>query len=102
MNELATLGNNPNVRVLGRLHDGALRFSELLDNDSPAAESALNDSLQDLDRAGLVVRHVDSGPPLRVLYSLTNAGAQLTPALESLAEWAKESGPATAKDGEPV
>ncbi|MFI2205364.1 winged helix-turn-helix transcriptional regulator [Streptomyces sp. NPDC020192] len=53
------------------------------------SERMLSDRLAELGAAGLVVREVDEGPPLRVSYRLTEAGAALEPALRELAEWAK-------------
>ncbi|MEV6025702.1 helix-turn-helix domain-containing protein [Streptomyces sp. NPDC052036] len=54
------------------------------------SERMLSDRLTELGAAGLVVREVDEGPPLRVSYHLTQAGAALEPALKELGEWAKE------------
>ncbi|MEU6369317.1 helix-turn-helix domain-containing protein [Streptomyces sp. NPDC046931] len=53
------------------------------------SERMLSDRLTELGAAGLVVREVDEGPPLRVSYRLTESGAALGPALKELAEWAK-------------
>jgi DNA-binding HxlR family transcriptional regulator len=54
------------------------------------SERMLSDRLAELGAAGLVVREVDEGPPLRVTYRLTEAGAALGPALEELAQWAEK------------
>ncbi|MBX9396696.1 helix-turn-helix transcriptional regulator [Streptomyces sp. TRM72054] len=59
------------------------------------SERMLSDRLSELGTAGLVVRQVDEGPPLRVSYRLTEAGAALEPALQELGEWAKKHLPAT-------
>ena len=48
----------------------------------------LSDRLTELGEAGLLVRRVDEGPPLRVCYRLTEAGLALGPALEELRRWA--------------
>jgi DNA-binding HxlR family transcriptional regulator len=53
------------------------------------SERMLSDRLSELALAGLLVREVDEGPPLRVSYRLTEAGAALEPALRELALWAK-------------
>ncbi|MFF5442400.1 winged helix-turn-helix transcriptional regulator [Streptomyces achromogenes] len=53
------------------------------------SERMLSDRLAELGAAGLVLREVDEGPPLRVSYRLTEAGAALEPALRELAQWAK-------------
>jgi DNA-binding HxlR family transcriptional regulator len=54
------------------------------------SERMLSDRLTELAAAGLVVREVDEGPPLRVSYRLTEAGAALEPALTELGAWAKK------------
>jgi DNA-binding HxlR family transcriptional regulator len=48
----------------------------------------LSTRLGELADAGLVTREVDHGPPLRVVYRLTDAGEALRPALEQLGHWA--------------
>ena len=39
---------------------------------------------------GLVTRTVDEGPPLSVSYAVIDSGRALMPALEQIAQWAKE------------
>jgi hypothetical protein len=53
------------------------------------SERMLSDRLTELAAAGLVVREVYEGPPLRVVYRLTEAGAALEPALTELGGWAR-------------
>ncbi|KND44075.1 MULTISPECIES: winged helix-turn-helix transcriptional regulator [Streptomyces] len=61
------------------------------------SERMLSDRLTELGAAGLVVREVDDGPPLRVTYRLTEAGEALEPALRELKDWSEshlpQSGP---------
>lgn len=64
------------------------------------SERMLSDRLTELGVAGLVVRQVDEGPPLRVSYRLTEAGAALEPALKELGRWAKEHLPDSRPCGE--
>jgi DNA-binding HxlR family transcriptional regulator len=87
LDDLSTVGSSPNVRVLNLLHEGSLRFSDLLQRDTFQDERTLSESLRELDRAGLVTRRVEAGPPLCVLYGLTDAGARLSPTLEALTAW---------------
>ncbi|WFB08502.1 helix-turn-helix transcriptional regulator [Streptomyces sp. LX-29] len=53
------------------------------------SERMLSDRLAELSAAGLVVREVDAGPPLRVSYRLTEAGRAMEPALRELGRWAE-------------
>ncbi|MDH6111855.1 DNA-binding HxlR family transcriptional regulator [Kitasatospora sp. MAP12-15] len=63
-------------------------FSELRRAIPGISERMLSDRLTELAEAGLVLRQVDEGPPLRVSYQLTEAGLALGPALEALHRWA--------------
>ena len=54
------------------------------------SERMLSDRLAELVAEGLVVREVSEGPPLRVSYRVTGAGAGLGPALRELVRWADE------------
>ncbi|MGW7362657.1 winged helix-turn-helix transcriptional regulator [Streptomyces sp. NPDC054841] len=64
-------------------------FAELRRAIPGISERMLSDRLTELGAAGLVVREVDEGPPLRVAYRLTEAGAALEPALKELGRWAE-------------
>ncbi|MBK3567914.1 MULTISPECIES: helix-turn-helix domain-containing protein [unclassified Streptomyces] len=66
-----------------------MHFSDLRRAIPGISERMLSDRLTELGAAGLLVREVDEGPPLRVSYRLTEAGRALEPALRELGEWAK-------------
>ncbi|MGY0059985.1 winged helix-turn-helix transcriptional regulator [Streptomyces sp. LZ34] len=63
-------------------------FAELRRAIPKISERMLTDRLTELVAAGLVLREVDPGPPLRVTYRLTESGRALEPALDELARWA--------------
>ncbi|MFJ9946401.1 winged helix-turn-helix transcriptional regulator [Kitasatospora sp. NPDC091207] len=71
-------------------NNGPGYFSELRRAVPGISERMLSDRLTELADAGLVLRQVDEGPPLRVSYRLTEAGAALRPALTELAVWADQ------------
>ncbi|MFF2042885.1 winged helix-turn-helix transcriptional regulator [Kitasatospora sp. NPDC058170] len=77
-------------------NNGPGYFSELRRAIPGISERMLSDRLTELSDAGLVLRQVDEGPPLRVSYRLTEAGAALRPALTELALWADQHLPASA------
>jgi DNA-binding HxlR family transcriptional regulator len=64
-------------------------FAELRRAIPGISERMLSDRLTELGAAGLVLREVDEGPPLRVAYRLTEAGAALEPSLKELGQWAE-------------
>ncbi|MDQ3880327.1 MAG: helix-turn-helix transcriptional regulator [Chloroflexota bacterium] len=73
---LATLGGGPaGFRAISRAVDGI-------------SDSMLSDRLAQLSDAGLVTRAVGEGPPISVVYSLTEPGRALLPALEQITQWA--------------
>ncbi|MFC9694024.1 winged helix-turn-helix transcriptional regulator [Kribbella sp. NPDC056951] len=70
--------------ALGALADGPLRFNELRRHVDGVSQKMLAQSLQALERDGLVVRDVQSTFPLKVEYSLTPTGAVLAAKLLDL------------------
>jgi len=64
-------------------------FAELRRAIPKISERMLSDRLSELVEAGLVVREVDPGPPLRVSYGLTEAGQAIRPSLHELGKWAE-------------
>ncbi|WP_405718614.1 helix-turn-helix transcriptional regulator [Streptomyces sp. NBC_01537] len=75
--------------IMGVLLCGPAHFAELRRAIPAISERMLSDRLTELGAAGLVVRRVHKGPPLRVSYRLTEAGAALEPALRELHAWAE-------------
>jgi len=85
------------IELLGKRWTGAivyalverpLRFGELREAVPGLSDRLLSSRLRELEREGLVERDVEPGSPVRVSYSLTEAGAELRPALVALKAWA--------------
>ncbi|MEV7180645.1 helix-turn-helix domain-containing protein [Kitasatospora sp. NPDC093679] len=85
----ALLGKRWTGLVVAVLSHGPGHFSELRRAIPGISERMLSDRLTELGEAGLVLREVDEGPPLRVRYRLTESGAALGPALTELRAWAE-------------
>ncbi len=83
------LGKRWSGPIVAVLVEQPAHFADLRRAVPGISERMLSDRLAELGAAGLVLREVDAGPPLRVSYRLTEAGAALEPALRELAEWAK-------------
>lgn len=83
------LGKRWTGPIVSVLLGGPGYFADLRRAIPGISERMLSDRLTELGTAGLVVREVDEGPPLRVSYRLTGAGAALAPALEELRQWAE-------------
>src|SRR4051795_6539702 len=73
--------------VLARLASGTHRFNELLRQIDGVSRRMLSATLRQLERDGLVERHVYARVPARVGYELSPAGEQLLAALAPLAGW---------------
>src|SRR3954469_7425253 len=83
------LGKRWTGPIVSVLTGGPVYFVDLRRAIPGISERMLSDRLTELGGAELVVREVEEGPPLRVSYRLTKAGAALEPALKELARWGK-------------
>lgn len=97
------LGKRWTGPIVAVLVEQPAHFADLRRAIPGISERMLSDRLTELGAAGLLVREVDEGPPLRVTYRLTESGAALEPALKELGRWAEthlpESGPCTEPPG---
>ncbi|NBM15884.1 helix-turn-helix domain-containing protein [Streptomyces sp. GC420] len=84
------LGKRWTGLIVSVLMQRPVYFAELRRAIPGISERMLSDRLTELAAAGLVVREVDEGPPLRVAYRLTEAGAAMEPALKELGSWAEQ------------
>jgi DNA-binding HxlR family transcriptional regulator len=75
------------VVVLASLASGTRRFNELLRQIDGVSRRMLSSTLRQLERDGLVERHVYARVPARVEYELSPAGEHLLVALVPLAGW---------------
>ena len=72
------------------LDHGPLRFSEIAQAVPELSDRLLSERMKELEARGVVERHVEPGPPVRVTYALTAMGAELQPALSELKSWARQ------------
>ena len=84
------LGKRWNGVILATLLLGPAGFAELRRAVAGISDSVLSERLTELVQAGLVRRRVASGPPISALYTLTDAGQALLPALSALTSWAEQ------------
>lgn len=76
--------------ILRALLDGASRFGEIQARVPDLSDRLLSERLKELEDAGIVVRAITGGRPVRVRYGLTARGEALRPVLESIGRWAEE------------
>jgi DNA-binding HxlR family transcriptional regulator len=86
------------VELIGKRWTGAIvrvllagprRFNELLSAIPGISDRLLTERLRELEHEELILRHVEPGTPVKVVYELTCAGAQLQEPLDALGRWAE-------------
>ena len=87
---LARIANKWTAMVVSALGDGRLRFSDLRATVDGISGKVLTDTLRELERDGLVSRHVFAEVPPRVEYELTPLGHTLHAPLRALGNWAEQ------------
>ena len=86
---LGVLGAKWSLSVLARLTVGTHRFNELLRQIDGVSRRMLSATLRQLERDGLILRHVYARVPARVEYELSETGEALLMALSPLLDWGK-------------
>ncbi|MGB8796008.1 MAG: helix-turn-helix domain-containing protein [Candidatus Aquilonibacter sp.] len=86
------------VELIGRRWTGAIirvllggprRFNELLAAVPGISDRLLTERLRELEHEELIIRRVESGSPVKVIYELTCSGAELQESLDALGRWAE-------------
>lgn len=85
------LGKRWSGLLLGVLMGGPRRYAELSRAVPQVSDRMLSSRLSELEGAGLVVREVRPGPPVAVVYGLTEQGEDLRAALDELRGWAERN-----------
>ena len=80
--------------VIRSLLSGKRRFNEIAEQVPGISDRLLAARLRELEETGIVRRDVECGPPVRVAYTLTEAGTELDGTMRSLAAWAERWMPA--------
>ncbi len=76
------------VQILWRLSFGPMRFAAIRKKLRTISEKVLTDQLRQLEKDGLIQRHVSGSVPPAVTYSQNGEGEKLVPMMESLCAWA--------------
>ncbi|MEQ0558459.1 helix-turn-helix domain-containing protein [Amycolatopsis sp. NEAU-NG30] len=87
---LTRIANRWTAMVVSALGGGRLRFSDLRTAVDGISGKVLTGTLRELERDGLVSRHVFAEVPPRVEYELTELGRTLHAPLRALGDWAEE------------
>jgi DNA-binding HxlR family transcriptional regulator len=84
------LGRPWSALILTALTAGPRRFGELADTAVGLGTKVLSARLKELEARGLVLRHVEPGPPVRVSYQLTDQGRGFGHVAEAIQRWGRE------------
>src|SRR6478735_2885402 len=84
------LGRPWSALILTALSAGPRRFGELGDTAAGLGTKVLSARLKELEARGLVQRHVEPGPPVRVSYQLTARGRGFGHVAEAIQRWGRE------------
>lgn len=85
---LNRVGDKWSMMIVMLLADGPKRFSELKRAIEGISQRMLTLSLRNLERDGLITRHVTPTIPPRVDYALTELGNSLREPVQGLGAWA--------------
>lgn len=76
--------------ILSLLQSGPLKFSELEGHTRGIGAKTLSARLKDLESRQIVERHVQTGPPVRVQYALTERGRAFEHVAAAIERWGRE------------
>jgi len=83
------LGRPWNALILNVLQAAPLRFNELSAAAQGPGDKVLSARLKELEKSGLVERHVHPGPPVRVTYELTGEGRGFSEVASAIERWGR-------------
>lgn len=88
-NAIDVLARPWNGLILNVLQPGPLRFSEIRERAAGPGDKILSGRLKALELRGLIVRHVEPGPPVRVSYELTASGREFGEVAQAIERWGR-------------
>ncbi len=89
---MSYIGGKWKAVVLWYLLGHTRRFSELKKLIPSITEKMLSLQLKELEKDGIITRTVYPQVPPKVEYSLTAFGEELTPIIEAMAKWGRNTG----------
>ena len=84
------LGGKWKASILWHLQDEPVRFNDLARQLGGASKKMVNQRLKEMEKAGLVERHVQSTRPIAVAYTITDFGRSALGVLDQLRVWSEE------------
>lgn len=87
---IGVLGRPWTATILTTLQAGPRRFGEFCESAPGLGTKVLSARLKDLEARGLIERHVEPGPPVRVAYELTRQGRAFGEVATAIVRWGSE------------
>jgi DNA-binding HxlR family transcriptional regulator len=87
---IEVLGRPWTALLLTLLQAGPRRFNEIGEAAPGLGTKVLSVRLKDLEARGLIARHVEPGPPVRVTYELTQKGRAFGQVAQAVQRWGHE------------
>jgi len=84
------LGRPWSAIILNALQAGPLRFGEIRAIVQGVGDKVLSGRLKALEAQGLILRHVEPGPPVRVSYQVTESGLGFGEVAQAIERWGKK------------
>jgi DNA-binding HxlR family transcriptional regulator len=84
---MAIIGRRWSGLVIQAMAEGCTSFTEISTYAEKLSDASLSRRLKELEDDGLIIRSVSDERPVRVRYSLTEAGVALAPVLDMLISW---------------
>ncbi|MEC4805620.1 MAG: helix-turn-helix domain-containing protein [Jaaginema sp. PMC 1079.18] len=84
------LGGKWKGSILWHLKDGPVRFNDLTRQLGGASKKMIVQRLREMEKTGLVQRHVLSDRPIAVAYEITEFGKTALGLLEELKNWVEK------------
>jgi DNA-binding HxlR family transcriptional regulator len=84
---MAIIGRRWSGLIIQAMAKGCTSFTEISTYAEKLSDASLSRRLKELEDDGLIVRSVSDERPVRVRYSLTEAGVALAPVLDMLTSW---------------
>ena len=83
------LGRKWTGLIIRELSDGPRHFCDVERGIPAVSARMLTERMKELESAGVVVRRVDTGTPVRTTYELTEKGRGLVPVMKGIERWAR-------------
>jgi DNA-binding HxlR family transcriptional regulator len=84
---LSRIGDKWSIMILDSLQSGPIRFGAMKRICAGISQKMLTQTLRNLERDGLILRHVLQEKPLQIEYALSSLGKELSMTIAPVIAW---------------